>query len=205
MSWTRLTIAIALSFGAAGCDFFKELEGNESETGEESSSETAGESTGETGEESCMLGVNDACIAQDLVLTCEQDSDEFVTFDCAAACSPNLNVSCITVSGVQGCWCAAPGPNKLDSCSELEDCLDGCGAQAYESCGDTCFARTDSQTVRLLGALIYCAEQSCETICGQDPGAACGNCLWDARQGLIGDCALERSICDQDSNGDPWP
>lgn len=192
---------------ATGCDFFKELEGNESETGESSTESSTGDESGDTGESGdgpCIPGQDDFCSAQDLLEACDPDSGELVTFDCAAACSPNLNVSCLQVGTVQSCWCAAPGNNKIDSCSELEDCLDSCGANAYAGCGDACFGRTDASTIRLFGSLLHCAEESCAVICDAD-AVACTNCLYDARAGLIGDCALERSICDMDSNGDTWP
>lgn len=199
-----LLVALMALGPLGGCDFFKELEDAEQdETGDTSETGESGE-TGDAGDV-CQLGVTDYCASQDDLITCDPETSEEIEFDCAYACAPNINVSCFkTPSYISACWCAAPGDQKIDSCSQLETCLGKCGVDAWDSCGEACFARTTATTVRLYGALLACAEKSCVETCAEEP-AACGNCLASARAGYSGDCAVERSLCDQDENDDAWP
>lgn len=192
-----------------GCDFFKELESVETgtetgdETASESGDETAAESSSDTEAQACSI-IEDECVDQDTLMSCDFESGELNELNCAALCAPNINVTCMmTPSTVHACWCAAPGTQKLDSCSQLEDCLNTCGPDATGECGFACMERTDANTVRLLGALLSCADIACDDICKEDLNV-CANCILSARAGLSGNCSLERSICDQDTNDDPW-
>jgi hypothetical protein len=182
-----------------GCGFFQELEGDESEGTEGTEGELL-----ETGD--CSMA-DDLCASQDTIHHCEADSGELHLFDCAGLCGTSTNLSCIaTGGGSHGCWCVSPGAQKLDSCSQLEACLTGCGGDLLGGCGENCFSRTDAVTVRLYGSLVYCAEQACHEHCLAYPDD-CGNCIVAARDGLYGDCSVARSICNNDPSGleEPWP
>lgn len=197
-------ISSLLVFG--GCDFFKELESvdSEAETGADgSNSDSTDESGSETGGGECGLQ-EDMCLSQDSLLSCNFETGELQELDCASLCVPNINVTCmLTPSTVHACWCAAPGDIKIDSCTQLEACLNNCGPDATGECGYSCMDRTNASTIRLLGTVLSCADIACDQICKDDLNV-CADCILSARAGLSGDCALERSTCDQDS-AEPWP
>jgi hypothetical protein len=210
----RLQLALVITVGASGCDFFRELqslpEAGEDGTADDESGES--EDTGESGEtsdgEPCDV-LDEVCSNQDTLLSCDYDSGELVTYDCAVWCGEEalLNFTCTpTADFTHGCWCVAPGDIKLDSCWQLETCMIECGGDPNSSCMNSCFDRTDAQTIRLLGTLYSCADRACDDLCVASPGE-CGSCLLAARAGLYGDCGVEREVCNADSNdepGDTW-
>jgi hypothetical protein len=198
-----LSALVVSVFALGACDFFNELQSADSETGEgDGDGDGDGESGSETGGE-CTLQ-DDMCVSQDNLLSCNFETGELEDLNCANLCAPNINVACMMApSTVHACWCAVPGDIKIDSCTQLESCLNNCGPAATEECGWNCLDRTDASTVRLLGALLSCADIACDQICKDDINV-CADCLLSARAGLYGDCSIERSTCDQDSS-EPWP
>ncbi|KIG15252.1 hypothetical protein DB30_05796 [Enhygromyxa salina] len=204
---------LAVTIGAlTGCDFFQELE-NLPEAGEDESGEgdgTAGTGdtgdAGETGGEPCDV-LDEFCSDQDTLHSCDLATGELLTYPCATVCgSANLlNFTCTPTATFQhGCWCVNPGDIKLDTCLQLDTCVNECG-DPDSTCAGQCFTRTDAQTVRLLGALYSCADRACDEICASSP-ADCGSCLIAAKAGLWGDCGVAREVCDADQNDEPsWP
>ncbi len=192
---------------AAGCDFFQELESvpGATETGTGTGTGTGDASTGETEEAACALSNDDRCLDQDTVASCSLQDGTVSEVDCVAECGVFVNFSCVTTgSGQHACWCVEPGANKVLSCSELEDCMEGCDPSSPLSCADTCFARTNALTVRIYGALVHCAEQTCQQTCIDSP-FDCLACINSARIDGGGGCSLPRAICDDDRNADdPW-
>lgn len=190
-----------------GCDFFKELQSDPDAGGETGDDTTAGDDTGGetagTDGEPCDV-LDEHCSDQDTLNSCDFESGELVTYSCAALCGTELlNFTCTpTDSFLHACWCVSPGANKLRTCSDLEICINEC-ADPASSCSANCFADTDPQTVRLLGALYSCADRACDEVCAAAP-EECSNCLGAARAGLWGDCGVERSVCDADELDDPW-
>jgi hypothetical protein len=191
-------VALALT----ACDFFRELEGNEGgETGD----------TGETGDDpdrvtdDCTLE-DDFCMGQDRLQSCDFSSGEAGIVDCGVLCGTYTNFTCATLgTGQHACWCVEAGLNKIDSCTQLEQCLADCGGGVTGACGEKCFGRTTDTTVRLYGALVYCAESECLDLCYESP-QSCASCVSAAKQGLYGGCGVERSVCDADDNDEPdWP
>jgi hypothetical protein len=183
----------------AGCDFFRELE-----------SEDAGAETGTSGDSGdpyadCDLS-DDYCEDQDRISSCDFSTGELSEVDCGVLCGSYINFTCTAVAtGQHACWCVEAGSNKIDSCTQLEVCLADCGAGLTGSCGEKCFSRTLATTVRLYGALVHCAESECSEMCFDYP-ESCNSCLAAAKQGLYGDCGVERNVCDSDDNDDPdWP
>jgi hypothetical protein len=192
--------SIWLCGAVAGCTFFKELE---SEEGAEISTGTSTGTSDGSGDE-CTL-IDDTCENQDTVRSCDLSTGQVDKYDCGVLCGGNVNFTCIDVgNGQHGCWCVAPGQQKVYSCWELESCLQGCGGAVDSFCSDQCFSRTTSSTVRMFGALVHCAQSGCEDTCRDEP-AACGECINLAMAGGSGGCGLERSVCDGDQNDEPWP
>lgn len=194
-----LLIALLLPLGAAGCDFFKELESVE-DAGEEDT-----EGIPDRYEDDCTLE-DDFCGDQDFLQSCDFSTGETLEVDCGLACGPYINFTCTRLyTGQHACWCVETGTQKIDSCSQLEQCLGECGAGATEACGLACFERTTTNTARLYGALVHCAESECEDICTEYP-ESCASCVVAARSGAYGSCAVERNVCDADDNDEPdWP
>jgi hypothetical protein len=203
----RSLVVVALA-AASGCALFKELQSEESATssdsGSSSSSESGSGGSGETAA-SCEIASDDRCLDQDTLQTCDPDSNETTQYACADLCAGSSNFTCLIVQsdGRHGCWCVVPGPQKVLSCTELESCLADCTGAADTSCADACFTRTTMDAIRTFGALVYCAHSSCDDTCRDQPDA-CGTCIDDAIANGTGACTLERSVCDQDHNDEPW-
>ena len=150
---------------------------------------------------------DDHCESQDRLLRCDEALGTQQSWDCSIVCqnSGALNFTCLDSGMGHACWCVQAGTQKIDSCSQLESCLSDCGDQILASCGEQCFSRTTFQTIRLYGALVSCADRYCADICEQSP-ESCASCIVSARAGTIGDCGVERSVCDADENDEnPWP
>lgn len=197
------------SSALVACDFFQELESKpgapEQEAGEDTSGDMAGETEGDS-QEPCDV-LDDRCSDQDTLHSCNFETGAVDLYYCTALCGADLvNFSCTPMANFRhGCWCVSPGTIKLDSCSELEACIVGCGGEPGSPCTNGCFERTNYQTARLLGSLYSCADRACDELCAGSP-AECGACLLLAKAGLFGDCGLARSVCDADSNDEPsWP
>jgi hypothetical protein len=203
----RVPLTIALVLALTGCDFFKELQSeNTDETAGTDETADADETADETaGTDGPCDVLDEHCEDQDTLVSCNPETGELVTSQCAALCGDLLNFTCTpTDSFVHGCWCVGPGNIKLATCTELEACIAGCG-DPNSTCSQQCFADTDATTIRLLGTLWSCADLSCDEICAEYPGE-CSGCLASARAGLWGDCGVERSVCDADELDDqPWP
>lgn len=197
----RLPAIFAAFVLLSGCGFFTELE-----SADMPGDDDAGTSTDDTGTGGpCTLVDDDYCMDQDTLSSCSVDSGETSIYDCGELCGQYLNFTCLNVgTGQHGCWCVAAGKQKVYSCTELEDCLRGCGGAYDSSCADQCFSRTTSGTIRMFGALIHCAQAGCEAGCLADPGG-CGACVNAAQAGESGGCAVERAVCDNDRNDEPWP
>jgi hypothetical protein len=192
--------SILLCGQLAGCTFFKELESAE---GAEIDTDTSTDSSDGTGEVCSLL--DDTCDDQDTVRSCDLGTGKIDTYDCGGLCGQNVNFTCIDVgTGQHGCWCVAPGQQKVYSCWELESCLEGCGGAVDSFCSDQCFARTTASTVRMFGALVHCAQSGCEDTC-RNEATACAECINLAMAGGSGGCGLQRSVCDADENDEPWP
>lgn len=204
----RIPIVLALTMPLAGCDFFRELESTP-EAGEDESGGSEGDSEtgGETGGEPCDV-LDEACPDQDTLLSCDFETGELVSYDCASLCLAGglLNFTCTPTADFRhGCWCVSPGDLELDTCAQLETCVIECGGEPDSDCTKQCFTRTDAQTVRLLGTLYSCADRACDDLCVASP-QDCGSCLLAARAGLWGDCGVEREVCDADQSDEPsWP
>lgn len=208
----QLSLAVVIAVGATGCDFFRELqslpEAGEDESDESGDSESGTSESGETGDDGPCDVLDESCPNQDTLLSCDYESGELVSYDCAAWCAEGslLNFTCTPTADFQhGCWCVGPGDIKLDSCSQLETCVIECGGDPSSSCTNGCFERTDAQTIRLLGTLYSCADRTCDALCAASP-SECGSCLLAARAGVYGDCGVEREVCDADSTDESgWP
>lgn len=199
--------ALCGPWASLGCDFFRELESVPgAETGTETDTGTTDASTGNTDGAACELLNDDRCLDQDTVASCSLTEGTVSEIDCVALCGTLTNFSCVlSGSGQHACWCVEPGKNKILSCSELEDCMGGCDLTQSLDCADQCFSRTDAMTVRIYGALVHCAEATCEQTC-QDTPENCLACIDAARIEGAGGCSLPRAICDDDRNPDePWP
>lgn len=203
-----LGLALALAAPAgAGCDFFRELESEPvADTDGGSGTGTGDTDTGDPDDGPCELALDDRCIDQDTVHSCDPASGELSELYCPALCGTNTNFACVSAStGQHACWCVAPGNNKTLSCTELESCLESCETAPDLSCADRCFSRTDAPTIRILGALLHCAEASCEQTCLDFP-SSCVACVTAARVQGEGGCSLPRAICSDDRNpDDPYP
>lgn len=202
----RVGLFISITSSAlAGCDFFRELESLPEAGEDESDDESEAETAGETGGEPCTV-LDDHCSDQDTLHSCNFETGELDTYFCAALCGDGLlNFTCTPTSDFRhACWCVSPGPIKIDTCVQLEECLTECGDPS-SACSNGCFEQTDIQTVRLLGTLYSCADRACDELCVASP-AECGSCLLAARAGLWGDCGLQREVCDADVGDEPsWP
>jgi hypothetical protein len=197
----------ALGLGGAGCDFFRELESEPGAkaTDTDTDTDTGGTSTGDTEDGLCEVVRDDRCLDQDKVASCGADG-VLSEIDCPAACGGLVNFSCVAAaSGQHACWCVEPGNNKVLTCSELESCMGACDLSQSFACADQCFGRTDAATLRIYGALVHCAEASCEDSCQATP-ASCQACVDAARTAGESGCSLPRAVCDDDRNPDePWP
>ncbi len=196
-----------LGLGSAGCDFFKELESvpETTATDTQTDSESGGADTEATEAAPCTLADDDRCLNQDTVQSCTLTDGIVREIDCPALCGEFTNFSCVaTGSGQHACWCVEPGSIKVLTCYDLEACLAGCPLDSM-ACADQCFGRTDATTIRIYGALVHCAENSCETTCADVP-EACAACVDAARIEGSGGCSLPRAVCDADRDPDqPWP
>lgn len=204
----RVSLRALLAIGplAAGCDFFQELEDAESAS---TDGDSEGDSEGIDGDggtegsaaEPCTLSDHDRCETQDRLASCNPSTGTLTTVPCDELCGQNPNFSCVSTGGGQhACWCVVPGKQKVNSCTELETCLGKCAEPG--SCTDQCFSRTTTTTVRMYGALVHCAEMTCEDTCSTSP-AACGPCV-AAAIGSGEGCSLERAVCDEDKNDEDW-
>jgi hypothetical protein len=201
----RAALFISITSSAAlGCDFFRELE-SRPEAGEEADDaddEAESGTAGETGGEPCTV-LDDRCSDQDTLHSCNFSTGEIDTYYCAGLCQGSLNFSCTPMADFRhACWCVSPGKVKIDTCSQLESCLVGCG-DPNSACSEKCFSRTDQVTIRLLGNLYSCADRACDDLCAASP-VECGSCLLAAKAGLWGDCGLARQVCDADVGDEPW-
>jgi hypothetical protein len=202
---SRLWIGVAIA--SAACGFFEELESAESaetETALESSSDDDAAPT-EGDDLECTFPDDDRCLAQDQLHVCDPQTELSSIWDCTELCGGFVNFTCLGVgNGQHACWCVEPGAQKVFSCTELEGCLRGCEGASDTSCADQCFGRTNTSTVRTLGALVHCAHSTCHDSCASDP-ASCPPCIEAAMLGT-GGCVLERTVCDNDRNDEPeWP
>jgi hypothetical protein len=203
---------VVLLAALAGCSLFKELQNAESA---EDGSGTGSGSTDGTGSDSgsgsdetaasCEIAQDDRCLDQDTLQTCDPDSGAVTEFACTDLCAGTPNFTCLIAAadGRHGCWCVVPGPQKVLSCTELEACLADCSGAADMACADKCFSRTSIETIRTFGALVYCAHSGCDDDCRETPDT-CGTCIDQAIVSGTGACTLERSVCDQDQNDEPW-
>ncbi|MFV8755131.1 hypothetical protein ACNOYE_31675 [Nannocystaceae bacterium ST9] len=205
----RASLTFALVLVLTGCDFFKELQSVDSgdtgtDTGDTDTDETADDTGDETSDEPCDV-LDEHCENQDTLVTCDAESGELITWECASLCDTFLNFTCTpTDEFTHACWCVSPGNIKLTTCAELEVCVNNCG-DPDGTCSQQCFADTDATTIRLLGTLWSCADLACDEICATYP-EDCSSCLGSARAGLWGDCGVERSVCDADQTDEPsWP
>jgi len=214
MAKTALShLLVATAFLLGGCDFFKEMgEGEESEDtdGADDSDgvprvSTDGTQTGsdtDTGAiAGCDMEVDDYCASQDMLQTC--DGDEPIRYDCGLLCGGNVNLTCLDGGARHDCYCVAPGKAKILSCTELEDCLLRCENPLTGTCADQCYGRTTAVAIRAYGALVHCAATGCEYTCERWP-EACAACINEAFAGTAGDCATQRSVCDNDRNDDDY-
>jgi hypothetical protein len=187
------------------CDFFRELE-SVADAGEtEETGDTGG--TGETGGDEPCTVLDDRCSDQDTLHSCNFTTGEVDTYLCAALCGQvSLNFTCTPTADFRhACWCVTPGKIKVDTCTQLEQCIVDCGGDPAAPCTQACFERTDAQTVRLLGTLYSCADRACDSLCAASP-SECGACLLTAKAGLWGDCGLQREVCNSDVGDEPsWP
>ncbi len=212
------SVAAALTVGiaVAGCSLFQELQSADSSTpatdgssgGSDGSGSGSGSGSGGAEAHACVIASDDRCENQDTLRSCDPSTGEATVYSCTDVCGGNLNFSCLLASteGQHACWCVVPGAGKQLSCTGLEDCLRACEASqsAPAGCADTCFSRTNAETIRSYGALVFCANEYCDTACHEDQ-AACGDCVAEAIQFGGGDCTLERALCDQDDGtDDPW-
>ena len=203
---SSLWLGLASLTSAAGCDFFQELESEESAGSSDSGGTETDASTETDAEPSCSFPEDDRCLDQDRLQTCDPQSELASTWTCTELCGSFVNFTCLGVgNGQHGCWCVQPGTQKVLSCSELESCLRGCEGNTDATCSDQCFARATAGTIRTLGALVHCAHDTCHDTCISDQ-ASCAPCIDSAlTQGTAG-CVLQRSVCDSDRNDDPdWP
>lgn len=203
-----LTFSALCGPGAGGCDFFRELESEpgavmDTETGTDTGSGDASGTDTEDGP--CELLRDDRCQDQDTVLSCNLQDGTVSEVDCVATCGSYTNFSCVaTPSGQHACWCVEPGKTKVLSCTEVEECLIDCDLSVSLECADRCFSRTDTLTTRIYGALVYCAESTCQQTCIDQP-ENCLACIDSALSQGAGGCSLPRAICDGDKNPeDPW-
>lgn len=194
-------LAAFLTLCSVGCgDFFEEL-GSADSVGGETEGEQMGALAPAGGD--CEFPTDDRCGDQDTIEQCQPDALTYEVFDCNALCGQLVNFSCITTGTAQhGCYCVESGTYKQYSCTELESCLADCTADASGACEDQCFGRTTASTVRLLGALVYCANDECHDSCIEAP-EFCGTCIAETIAAGTGTCNLARSVCDNDQNDDP--
>ncbi len=202
-------VLIALGLGGAGCDFFRELESEPGATGTGTGTDTAAGSTSSGGTADagpCEIAVDDRCLDQDAVASCDPVDGILREVDCPAVCGSLTNFSCVvTGTGQHSCWCVDPGENKQLTCTGLESCLGGCDLSQSFECADKCFGRTDATTIRLFGALVHCAETACEDACREVP-SGCQACVDAARTAGESGCSLPRAVCDDDRDPEePWP
>lgn len=194
-------------FAALSCDFFEELESAESATsgsGSDGTESAATGTAGSTGDGPCTLEADDRCTHQDELAQCSPQTGEVERFDCGSLCGSFVNFSCVlTGTGQHGCWCVEPGAQKVLSCSELEACLQGCVGDLGSACADQCFSRTTASTIRMYGALVHCAHDTCHEPCWDMP-ESCGACIDDAIARGGQGCGFERSVCDSDRNDEPF-
>ncbi len=193
-------LAAFVALCALGCgSFFQELDSADSAEGE--TEEDTAEGSVAVGD--CDFPADDRCADQDTIEQCDPSDLTFEVYDCNALCGELTNLSCITTGTAQhGCFCVEAGLNKQYSCTELESCLADCQADASGACADQCFMRTTASTVRLYGALVYCANDECHDTCVDVP-EACGLCIQQTIADGRGMCGLPRSVCDTDINDDP--
>lgn len=210
-----MPVVLVTLLGLTACDFFRELESlpeagdDESGSGDDTLGDTLGDTgAGETEGEPCIVYDN-TCSGQDMLHACSPETLELVPVSCSAWCAGLVNFTCAPneteVGFPHGCWCVEPGQVKIDSCTQLETCVVECGSDPNSACTQDCFTRTDTSTVRLLGALYSCADLACDQLCVDSPGE-CATCLIAARAGAYGDCSLAREVCNDDRNDEPsWP
>lgn len=213
---SRVCAALLVVSLSTACSYFKELQSAESVT--ESSGATGDDSTAsddddddsdgtadETSEDqTCEILDDDRCLDQDTLQTCDPETGERTEFPCGDLCTGTMNFSCVIASADarHGCWCVVPGDQKLLTCIELEGCLFECSGSGDSACADSCFDRTNAATIRTFGALVSCAHHDCDETCREEP-EGCSVCIANATAG-VGDCVLERSVCDSDAPSDPW-
>ncbi len=186
------------------CSLFDEL-GSKSNGGGDGGSDSGGGDESEGGAiASCIPAQHDRCLEQDVLQSCMTAGGNTLRIQCDELCGDNVNVTCLATSIEQhGCWCAAPGRAAQSTCAELEACILRCNFDI--ACSDTCLTRSDATTMRLFGALVYCAQAGCEETCMQD-ASTCGLCVQTKMTGADGDCAVERTLCgDETDTPFPWP
>ncbi len=199
-----LAVALLAASPFLGCGFFEELGADDDDDDGGDDGDTG--STVDMGSDGPCGAEDDFCISQDELSSCSPDTGDVTELNCAIACGSFMNFTCVHVTGGRhGCWCVSPGDQPIDGCVGLETCLASCGEGATTDCGNGCFERATYSTIRLYGALVHCAEQVCRDTCLTAP-ESCSQCIALARTGMIGDCAVERAVCDNDQPDDvPWP
>lgn len=206
-AWTLPVAVWALA--VAGCGMFEELQSVEDASGGDDETASTGSTTGsadadsgsETAGAACEILADDRCLDQDTLQTCDPETGDITVYACGELCGENVNFTCLlsTSDGRHGCWCVAAGIDTLP-CTELEVCLQECGD---ETCSDKCFSRSTENTIRIYGSLVHCANEACTPLCSQNPGS-CGGCIASTIAEGTGDCAVPRSLCDNDVPEDPW-
>lgn len=200
-----VALLLAATAPVLACGVFEELQSEDSAEGTEDGEGSEGDDDVVLPDDgSCLFPDDSRCRDQDTIDRCNPETEEIEIHDCHSLCGGNTNFSCIMVSeGEHGCWCVEPGPQKVFSCTELEDCLADC-TTSTGACPDQCFARTTASTVRMFGALVNCAHTDCQQVCLDNPGS-CASCVEIGIRDGAGACGLHRSVCDADENDELGP
>lgn len=201
--------AVTFLAAALGCGLFKELQSVESAGDDDSGSGSSGSGSSESGGSEteappCEVAQDDRCEDQDTLFTCDAATGEVTEYACQELCGANLNFTCLlaTNDGQHGCFCVAPGIDA-STCAELESCLQDCTGAVDSSCSDKCFSRATTSTIRMYGALVYCAHSDCSATCTETP-ESCGSCIQNTIVTGGSACVVERSVCDADDPEDPY-
>lgn len=191
--------AIALALSGCG-NFFEELPLGDGSTETESST-TSGAATGTatgTGLD-CNQALSD-CASQDRLMACEGEPRVPRGQDCAQTCGAVTAVTCYAAADLSshGCWCEQTGPVNQFGCAGVSQCVARCGGPELNStCVHACFARNNAVAARLYGALVFCAQNDCKSLCKNNP-AQCASCMQKTMTGALGGCAALSAACSQD-------
>lgn len=196
---------VALALFLCGCGgFFKEIPlGDGEEQGTQGSNPNSTASTGEhsstTPRLDCSQALSD-CPEQDQLRSCEGQPRVPKVQSCAQSCGSMTAITCTANRDLSshGCWCEKTGKVNHSGCTGLSSCVARCGGpEGRESCVASCFARVDATAARLYGALFFCAQKDCESICVHQP-AQCARCVQETMNGQLGACVALSASCKQD-------